>query len=89
MKAVREKKASPAQARFLARAWGLDECVHIGTNENSTIKALIAQKWLEPTFERGEFPSGDPWVGHRVCHAGELALERFLWEARVARRQSP
>jgi len=86
MKAPKVAPASEAQARFLASIWGgFHQTVPIGDGYvDPTVKRCVLNGWIVPTYKKGKFPSGKPYVEHILSEAGLRALARYL-----AKRYAP
>lgn len=76
---TKEKPPSSAQAKILARLFGLNETIPVGQRwRDPTIEVLIKREWITPDGEKGKFPNGDDYVTYKVSHSGLRALEIFL-----------
>ena len=81
---LKPPKASPAQARELARLFS-GATVHVCENAAPTTKVLADRGWSEPTGDIGMYPNGTAYSVHRVSEAGEKALLAALLARRHAR----
>lgn len=79
----REPKASPAQARLLARLWGENKAIGVCEGSTATVVACVKRGWLKFNGTNTKTAAGWPCAEHEVSAAGLLALETFLWETRM------
>lgn len=79
---------SIAQAKLIARLWGLDREVSIGGKHIDPTKAACVKRgWLVPSGQTGKFPSGGDYAIHVLSPSALPALEDFLREQRWKKHQ--
>ena len=87
---LKHKPPSKAQAMAIARIWSAVGCAFIGQDRvDPTWAICIRNGWFVPNGKTGTFPNGSIYNEHVVSDDGLHALERFLFDARCKRRQSP
>jgi hypothetical protein len=79
------RKATTAQAKFLALCWSGERNPTVGAEATPTIRVCIANGWLQKTGKTGTYPNGSLYEAYEISDVGVDTIENYLFHARSKR----
>lgn len=71
-------KPSTAQARAIARFWGMNMALHISEYSNAAFVALARNGWCAPNGKTGVYPNGATYEEHEITPRGLHAMAEAI-----------